>query len=169
MPKTSKYQTPLESWAKLLSFYFQTIISKLKVTTASSKHKQLGTSTSQQHKQYIILQAFSVILRAWLEHILIVICNLNTATKCPVRGWWLVDTIAKIKNHQFGECEAKKKKKEKKEKRKHLIGKTWNFGILMSNLGPLSVNLLVTLWQSSLIGESRAPRSGRSQNKRRAL
>jgi hypothetical protein len=35
-----------------------------------------------------------------------------------------VDTIAKIKNHQFGECEAKKKKKEKKEKRKHLIGKT---------------------------------------------
>jgi hypothetical protein len=40
---------------------------------------------------------------------------------------------------------------------------------LMSNLGPLSVNLLVTLWQSSLIGESRAPRSGRSQNKRRAL
>jgi hypothetical protein len=87
MPKTSKYQTPLDmSWAKLLSFYFQTIISKLKVTTASSKHKQLGTSTSQQHKQHIIHQAFSVILKAWLEHILIVICNLNMATKCPVRG-----------------------------------------------------------------------------------
>lgn len=65
MPKTSKYQTPLDmSWAKFLSFYFQTIISKLKVTSANSKHKQLGTLTSQQHKQHMIHQAFSVILKA---------------------------------------------------------------------------------------------------------
>jgi uncharacterized protein (UPF0128 family) len=39
-----------------------------------------------------------------------------------------VDTIAKIKNHQFGECKAKnEKKKEETFNRKNL--KFWNFDV----------------------------------------
>jgi hypothetical protein len=78
------------------------VVSKLKGTTRSSKHRQLGTSTSQQHKQHII--KFSLLVSTWLGRTNskrgksrsgpLVICSLDTTTKCPTRGWWLEGTSA---------------------------------------------------------------------------